>query len=227
MPYHSSKNFHRAQQEELDKVEDKYWENPHKNFEHHIHIYDRYSYSDCDWYCPCKEYKWSRAFNTSWVEFIGLRKSTEDCFCCNKTDCPYRGCACDLCYMYKKLQYTRNVVKEFFPTQQILDMDAPSDPRVFNKKELYQIALSSEHLEPVDINFTFIKRTTIDKCWKILQEELKEYHQQKEKRELVEMLAKYGLTLEEHQKLKQKRRLHKELLRKVIGGKPQPKKIDG
>lgn len=204
MPYHSGKNFHRAQQEELEKVEEKYWDNPLKNYDHE---YERYRYHDCVTYCPCKEYKWSRAFNTSWVEFIGLRKSTEDCFCCNKTDCPYRGCPCDLCYMYKKLQYTRNVVKEFFPAQQILDMDAPSDPRVFNKKELYQIALSLEYLEPVDINFKFIKRTTIDKCWKILQGELKEYHQQKEKREKIEILSKYGLTLEEHEKAKEKRRL--------------------
>ncbi len=232
MPYHSSKNFHRAEQEALDKIEEIYWIDNKKFYDHdydywrYYDYYEHFQCHDCASYCPCKEYNWNKSFDTEWVKKIGMEGGIARCVCCFDFDCPYSRCRCELCYFYRR-RSLRNIVDSCFSAQQILDMDAPSDPRVFIKKELHQIIRSQEPLEPMKINIKYIKCSTIDKCWNILREELLEYHKQKEMRETLEMLTKYGLTLEEHEKLKQKRRLHKELLRKITVGGGPTKKIDG
>ncbi len=238
MPYHSSKNFHRAQQQELDKLEETYWTEFENygtlRFNSHIpwycHANDTRYHSECPSDCQCRDYSWDRAFSAKWVKRVG-KKSDVQCLCCFKEDCRYRGCSCDLCYDLIKLKWKHDVVEKYFSTDEILAVDAPSDPRVFVPKVDYKNILSGKYqTEGVDvpkINIYRVKLSTIEVFWKILQEELLKQHQQKELEERVALLAKYGLTLEDHEKAKEERRLYKEEMRKSIGGNSPSEKIDG
>ncbi len=102
MPYHSSKNFYKAEQELSDALEKEDYTKLHEL---------------CSSFC---EYSDS-AFNTECVETIrgGSIQIPLRCSCCFDLDCKFVGCNCNYCYELNRWN-SKAILEKYFTAEQIL-----------------------------------------------------------------------------------------------------------
>lgn len=154
--------------------------------------------------------------------------------------CSFRFCSCDLCYEVCTTSgyEAHTLVKKYFSAEEIYNthevivgkhlaeekqrqslntcwcsrVEVHINP--FEKKEFLRHVLSRkegiEPFEPQEIDMGPISRCAIWYLQEIIRQKAKELHDAKELREKAEILAKYGLTLEDHEEMKRKWKEEKE-----------------
>lgn len=241
MPYHSTKNIHRAdheiRQEQLD------WEMNDQDYASEIFTWIQIPYytkgsgfTDTIYYNIKHRVD---PFNHYWS--IEKQRQEEDkknnkysCPKCRYKEClcSFGGCTCYLCYEISRANrcYTHeSLVQKYFSAQEINDannqiitehtkkkrsfcacISKKGTTSVFLKQERVKHLLSEKEgiqtYEPLEVNMKLVSDCTIKHLFNILKEEAKKEHDQNELNEKVAILAKYGMTLEDHEEAKRKRR---------------------
>ncbi len=265
MPYHSSKNYYRAEQEEDNdiftekewkEIEEgynrsyetfhwKYRNRPWDDIDSHIK-----EYSYCPWNdCVCKKRtslyynRWLAAFDTFWVGAVRrkamfklLQKGNAICVCCQTSACPHAGCRCEACYDYEQNKNLKELIKENFTPQEILETlqqhllekNCWCYERVRSHILLRKI---DTYLRPQDSAIVTIpilsEGDIITPCVKDILErcyrnQMKEFHDTIERNWKQLLLERYGMTLEEYKQKRIERQHQLEELNKGNEIKKEP-----
>lgn len=243
MPYHTTKNVHRAdhdiRQQQLD------WEENDEDYRKEIFLLLQIPYhtkSDGwtdDVYYTLK-YRDYNAFNNYWATEKyrkPLKRNTDWCWRCHNYGCvcSFRYCSCDFCYEVGTytIYSAKPLLQKYFSAQEIYDTNEriikehcslgkhccqkhyvdckyfPSSTSPLLKQEIYKYLLSGKEgiqpFTPQEIDMRFVTFCTVEYLFNILRDEVKECHNQKELNEKIALLAKYGMTLADHEEAKQKR----------------------
>ena len=183
-------------------------------------------------YEPLK-YRDYSAFDDYWVHekhypFYALSYRTQKQWCkrCNNygCKCSFRYCSCDMCYEVctATIYNAKPLIQKYFSVQEIHDMNERIIQEHCSKPEKrccqqYYVdcqyyptnttsPLIKKENEPDEIDMRFVTLCTVQHFLDILNEKAKELHNQKENHEKAELLAKYGLTLADHEEMKRQRR---------------------
>ena len=232
MPYHSKKNIHRAdfdiRQEQLD------WEENDEDYRQEIfRLLQIPVWTKGDgWtdyvYYPLK-YRDYNAFNTYWTNakyapYYLTQKQW--CWRCHNYGCicSFRYCSHDMCYEVSThtMYSAKPLIQKYFSVQEIHDTNERIIQEHCSKPEKrccqqYYVdcqyyptnttsPLIKKENEPDEIDMRFVTLCTVQHFLDILNEKAKELHNQKENHEKAELLAKYGLTLADHEEMKRQRR---------------------
>lgn len=232
MPFHSSTNFYKAEQEEFDRHRRERWVSfPYKR-RHYLYYDDDYykdKYYQPSYDCMCSIGEVCRNC---------INEKEPSCACCYrlKIDCKYscKDSSCEICYDYTTTRDRIELIQDSFESDEILETIQTHLKEIYcwcyNRIEnaikrdriirhLRTRRSSSDVFIPDIYTPNYISPCVVRILDNQLGKEVHRLHQQRDLNERLALLEKYGLTLDDY-----KAYLEKEKEEVVVETKPQKPK---